>query len=260
MTLTVPQTSDTPTLIDELALTLPNLPNLHTIQLLACKKPGEISDALAKCKLASVRTVSIDPDAHAIARCCPNATRVLCTSGASTTMINALRTTPKITHFGGYFNWSTMTAKTSAKGTVPRCLPSKFQRLTDAFPPVSALVKHAPNLTSLDLRETQNSGGAHYTDILDIFAQLQHLRHLTISIQIRYMHEKDGVVPPLVELEAIERHAVIIDVAQRLMKTRRSVPDDVNCVLVVRFMRWSSADMSMKMREPVAYETVYTYP
>ena len=72
------------------------------------------------------------------------------------------------------------------------------------------------------------------------------------------MHENDD--PALIELEAIERHAVIIDVAQRLMKTRRSVPKDVKRVLVVRFMRWPSTDMSIRMREPVAYETVYTYP
>ena len=76
-----------------------------------------------------MRTVSIDPDAHSIARCCPNVTRVLCTSGTSVAMMNALRTTPNVTHFGGLFNWATGTALECAKGTVKIWLLSELRQI-----------------------------------------------------------------------------------------------------------------------------------
>jgi len=119
-----------------------------------------------------------------------------------------------------------------------------------------ALVKQAPKLTSLDLRDLKTSVYYNqYTRIFPIFAQLQHLRHLTVNIKFYSIH--DGVMPELAELETLQRNSEVIEAAQRLMMSPRAVPADVKRVLLVRWM-WAYSNMSESMREPT-YETVYTY-
>jgi len=120
-----------------------------------------------------------------------------------------------------------------------------------------ALVKHSPNLTSLDLCDAQiHSPEARFTWILPVFGQLQHLRYLTITIRVVYREESDAI-PTLSELEANERNAKVIEAAQMVMKSRGAVPSDVKRILVVRFM-WAFANVYTGMREPM-YETVHTY-
>jgi len=120
-----------------------------------------------------------------------------------------------------------------------------------------ALVKHAPNLTSLDLRDAQiPCQDTLFTGLLPIFAQLQHLRYLTITIRVFY-REKTDPIPTLLELEANEKNTQVIEAAQLVMKSRRAVPSDVKRILVVRFM-WAFANVYTGAREPM-YETVHCY-
>ena len=255
ITLTIPSTTETSALITELGLTLPLLSSLHTIQILSCNKPGPVGEALSKCNLFTVRTVSVDPDAHAIVRACPNATRVFSTIGSSTALMNAMKMTPKLEHFRGMFDWYHKTAPASARGVCIHTVILFSIQLTRCL---SALVKSAPNLRSLELRESLYV--QQWPELFSIFGGLKKLDTLYIGVLMPY--QGGGMLrdntPTLEDLERDERTIAFIQAAKKLMASRRAVPSDIKRKLYVRHCG-RGRNRVAELVDPTVYETVYTF-
>ncbi|KAI0072618.1 hypothetical protein K474DRAFT_1686559 [Panus rudis PR-1116 ss-1] len=151
--------------------TLPHLtkllhavPNLHTIQIVTCKIPGDFGKAVQGVQFPSVRTVVIPTDCHAILKSCPNATHVRCTLGNGHTLIGSLKHC-KCEVLDGMIDWVD---------------PKVMDRL----------VKVAPNLTRIEIRRpvnwglgilSQNKAPAEWAQVIPKLSKLSKLRVITLS-------------------------------------------------------------------------------
>ncbi|KAJ6466825.1 hypothetical protein C8R45DRAFT_839033 [Mycena sanguinolenta] len=144
---------------------LSKLPNLRTIQVITCKTPGfakSLTDS--KLELPNVTTLFLPNEASVFQRICPNATHVCSVGGTGASLMSAL--TEKIEIFDGMVDW------------------------TDLKLQVVGLLKHAPNLHTLEFRRpvnaglgiaSQNTAPAEWKQIVPKLAPLKKLTKLILT-------------------------------------------------------------------------------
>ncbi|KAJ7233844.1 hypothetical protein B0H12DRAFT_1143349 [Mycena haematopus] len=142
---------------------LPKLPNLQTIQVITCKTPGfakSLTDS--KLKLPNVTTLFLPTEANVFQRICPNATHVCSVGGTGAARRAALLSalTQKIEVFDGMVDWTDLKL-------------------------VGRLLKNAPNLCTLELRQPykwgQNTAPAEWKQVIPKLAPLKKLAKLILT-------------------------------------------------------------------------------